>query len=259
MLTHWRREVVIVNRTAVLSIVLLVSALGAQPAFSQGASPEIPDLNGVWAWGRCVDGSGFGCMLLEEDDPRLTARARGFQAAFDEIAAPKYDCAPMTIPHMYTDPYSYQIEQLTDRVVITYGKDDVVRTIWLEGYDHPEPAGNEFFVQGFATGHYEGDALVVETGRFTFDPTGLNSDFKLPSSTQKRVAERYSRDGDALLLEVSTEDTFFLREPWSFTVRSQPAGEPLALPWNCDLEAARQTLRLVPTVYPEDPPVVRDQ
>jgi hypothetical protein len=251
---------VIVNRPAVTlsTRVLVVFAVFAMiaSAFSQGASP-VPDLNGIWAWGRCVEGPGFSCLILEADDERLTDRALAFQAAFDEIAAPKYDCAPMSIPHMWSDPYSYQIEQLTDRVIITYEKDDVVRTVWLDGYDHPRPALNQFFVHGYSTGHYEDDALVVETNRFVFDPTGLNSDFKLPSSTQKRITERYSRDGEVLVLEVTTEDTFFLAEPWSFVVRSQPQEEALPLPWNCDLDAARQTLRLVPSDYPDDPAVVR--
>ena len=133
----------------------------------------------------------------------------------------------------------------------------MVRTVWLDGHDHPFPALNQFFVHGYSTGRYEGGTLVVETTRFTFDPMGLNSDFKLASSTQKRVRERYSRDGDALMLEVTTEDTFFLKEPWSFVVRSQPDPQPLALPWDCDLEAARQSLRLLPTDYPEDPDIVR--
>ena len=251
------------NRNAVtLSVILLVliATLAMGPSgFSQATSSEVPDLSGVWAWGRCVDGSGFSCMLLEADDARLTERARGFRDAFDEIAAPKYDCAPMSIPHMWTDPYSHLIEQLSDRVILTYEKDDVVRTVWLDGHDHPAPALNQFFVHGYSTGRYEGDTLVVETTRFTFDPMGLNSDFKLASSTQKRVTERYSRDGDALTLEVTTEDVFFLKEPWSFLVRSQPDPQPLALPWDCDLEAARQTLRLLPTSYPEDPDIVRIQ
>ncbi len=64
---------------------------------SQPPASRIPDLSGVWGWGRCVDGTGFNCMIIEPDDPLLTGRARGFQAAFDEIAAPKYDCAPMSI------------------------------------------------------------------------------------------------------------------------------------------------------------------
>lgn len=245
-----------VTFSMVFLIPLAIWATGSV-ALSQALPPGVPDLDGVWAWGRCVDGSGFRCMLLEEHDSRLTERALAFQAAFDEIATPKYDCAPMTIPHMFTDPYEYQIEQMSDRVIISYEKDDVVRTVWLEGHGHPRPPVNQFFVQGYSTGRYEGDALVVETTRFTFDPTGLNSDFRVPSSSQKRVTERYSRDGEALLMEVTTEDTFFLREPWSFTVRSQPVDGELPLPWNCDLEAARETLKLFPTLYPDDPPIER--
>jgi hypothetical protein len=254
---------VIVNRIVVTTSVIRPVAFAASVALlalampASGVAQEIPDLNGVWAWGRCVGGGGFNCMLLEQDDARLTARARAFQAAYDEIAAPKYDCAPMTIPHMYTDPYEYQIEQMSDRVVITYEKDDVVRTVWLEGYGHQRPRQNQFFVQGYSTGRYENGVLVVETTRFTFDPTGLNSDFKLPSSTQKRVTERYSREDEALRLEVTTEDTFFLREPWAFIVRSQLVDGELRLPWNCDLDAARQTLQLFPTTYPDDPAVER--
>ena len=237
-----------------LVLIPMAWAASGPPAYAQA-----PELNGIWAWGRCIDGPGFGCMLLEADDARLTARARAFRDAFDEVAAPKYDCAPMTIPHMFTDPYSYRIEQLPDRLIFTYGKDDVVRTVWLEGNGHPAPAGNQYFVHGYATGRYEDGALVVVTTKFTFDPTGLNSDFKLPSSTQKRVTERYSREGDALGLHVTIEDTFFLREPWVFDVRSRPDDQPLDLPWDCQLEAARQTLRLLPTDYPEDPDVVRIQ
>jgi len=250
-----------VNRPAITSSVVLVVpiamlAIGLSGS-SQPPASRIPDLSGVWGWGRCVDGTGFNCMIIEPDDPLLTDRARGFLAAFDEIAAPKYDCAPMSIPHLYTDPYAYKIEQMDDRVILSYEKDDVVRTVWLEGHGHKRPALNQFFVHGYATGRYEGGTLIVETTRFTFDPMGINADFKMPSSTQKRVTERFSRDGDALLLQVSTEDTFFLRKPWSYLVRSQPVEGELALPWDCDLKAARQSLLVLPTDYSDDPPVVR--
>jgi hypothetical protein len=163
----------------------------------------------------------------------------------------------MSIPHLYTDPYAYQLEQMDDRVIISYEKDDVVRTVWLEGHGHERPPLNQFFVHGYTEGHYEGDTLVVETTRFTFDPQGINSDFKLPSSTQKKVTERFTPDGDSLLLEVATEDPFFLREPWTYSVRSQSVEGELALPWDCDLEASRQTLQLVPSDYEDDPPIVR--
>lgn len=196
-------------------------------------------------------------MLIEPDDPKLTERAKAFQKAFDEVAAPKYDCAPMSVPHLYTDPYGYKIEQLKDRVILTYEKDDVVRTVWLEGNGHKRPALNQFFVHGYSTGKYEGDTLVVETTRFTFDPMGLNSDFKMPTSSQKRVTERFRKEGTALELQVKTEDTFFLNQPWIYTIRSQPATAELALPWDCNLRAARQSLEIITTDYPKDPAIVR--
>jgi hypothetical protein len=250
-----------VNRISVPWCVILlvpVVVLVAGPwVFSQSPAGGIPNLSGVWGWGRCLEGPGISCMIIEPDDPKLTDRARAFQKAFDEIAAPKYDCAPMSVPHLYTDPYAFRIEQLKDRVILSYEKDDVVRTVWLEGNGHQRPRLNQFFVHGYSTGRYEGDTLVVETTRFTFDPMGLNSDFKMPTSSQKRVTERFRRDGAALQLEVMTEDTFFLSSPWVYRVRSQPVQEELSLPWDCALTAARQSLSLINTDYPNDPPVVR--
>src|SRR5690606_32475945 len=143
------------------------------------AADEIPDLAGIWQFGSCGGGFNLSCMILEEDDELLTSRAKAYRDAIDEAAQPKYDCAPMSVPHMWTDPYAYSIEQHEDRVLIHYGKDDVVRTVWLEGHGHEEPAVNEFFYFGHSTGRYEDGALVVTTDRFTFDPQGLNADFRI--------------------------------------------------------------------------------
>jgi hypothetical protein len=242
------------GRLLALSCALLFVG-GAQPGLA--AAANIPNLSGVWQWGGCYDGSGFGCMTLEEDSPLLTERAKAYRDAIDEAAQPKYDCAPISIPHMWTDPYSHQIEQLEDRVVFTYGKDDVVRTAWLEGHGHPKAAVNEFTYFGHSTAHYENGALIVETTHFSFDPQGLNADFRLASSTQKKVVERYSLEGDKLVLEVTTTDPFFLKQPWTYKARSERDPNPLALPWACDLEASREWLNLIPNQYPNDPAVVR--
>ena len=221
------------------------------------AAEATPKFSGVWQFGQCMDGSRMGCLILTEDDARLTARAKALRDALDEGAQPKYDCAPMSIPHMWTDPYSHQIEQKDDRIVFTYGKDDVVRTAWLPKAKHPKPAPNEYSYFGTSFAHYEGNTLVVETTHFAFDPQGLNADFRLASSTQKKVVERYSKDGDNLILEVTTTDPFFLKEPWVYKVRSKPDPEPLALPWACDYEATREILKLMAPRFPQDPPVTR--
>jgi len=221
------------------------------------AADALPRLGGVWQFGQCVDGSRMQCLIVTEDDGRLTERAKAFRDAMDEAAQPKYDCAPMSIPHMWTDPYSHQIEQFDDRIVFTYGKDDVVRTAWLPGSRHPKPAKNEFLYFGDSRARYENGALIVETTHFAFDPQGLNADFRLPSSTQKKVVERYTREGDDLVLEVTTTDPFFLKQPWVYKVRSRPDPEPLALPWDCDAEASRDILKLMAPKFPKDPPIVR--
>lgn len=235
----------------------LATIIGLILTTAAGAADEVPDLEGVWGFGSCSEGFDLSCVNLEEDDELLTNRAKAYRDAIDEAAQPKYDCAPMPVPHLWTDPYSYRLEQQDDRVLIHYGKDDVVRTVWLEGHGHEEPAAHEFFYFGHATGHYEDDALVITTNRFTFDPQGLNADYKIPSSTQKQVTERFSRDGDNLVLEVSTIDTFFLKEPWTFEVTSQPAEGEFDASWQCDVEAARRSLKLMPPMYPDDPPIER--
>jgi hypothetical protein len=231
----------------------ILGAIG--PALA--ADVAVPKLSGVWQFGQCADGSRMRCLILLEDDALLTDRAKAFRDAMDEAAQPKYDCAPMSIPHMWTDPYSHQIEQFDDRIVFTYGKDDVVRTAWLPNSKHPKPAKNEFLYFGDSRARYENGALIVETTHFAFDPQGLNADFRLPSSTQKKVVERYTREGSDLVIEITTTDPFFLKKPWVYKVRSKPDPEPLDLPWACDAAASQDILKLMAPKFPKDPPIVR--
>jgi hypothetical protein len=238
------------NTSKPLVVILATTCITLLSTFTYGASEEVPDLSGFWGVGRCPDGSFTSCNTLTQDDQRLTNRSRAYQAAIDEYAQPKYDCAPMAIPHLYTDPYNYRIEQLGDRVNFYYAKDDVVRTVWLT--DHPEPRVSDFFIQGHSHGQYEDGALIIKTDKFTFDPQGLNADFQIASSTQKQVTEWFERDGDDLMFKVTTVDTFFLLEPWSYEVRSTPAAD-LGGEWSCSPRSSRHSLRFVPPKYSEDP------
>ena len=235
----------------------LAIGTAAQP---QVAPSGVPDLAGVFMGRRCVSGSAGVCPELNREGAErlLTARARAFTAAFDELAAPKYDCAPATLPGLFGDPYRFVVEQLADRVILTYEKDDIVRTIWLEGHGHPEPGIGAFFTHGHSTGRYEENELVVDTTGFTFDPAGIAGDFmSAPSSTQKRLVERYRLEDDNLRMALSVEDPIFLLGPIDYVMEWRRTDQPPSLPWNCDPEAARRNLRLVPTKYPQDPPVDR--
>ncbi len=239
--------------TLVVAVLLVLCFIPIElPAQLPAASSGVPDLEGLWDRGRnnCTP-NGVTCPFIFSEIP-LKARAIGFMATWDEAAGPKYDCVQATTPSVVADPYSFQIEQQADRVILTYEKDDIVRTVWLEGHGHPEPSPYDFTVQGYSRGRYEGDSLVVETTKFTFDPHGLDDMANVPSSTRKRVVETYALDGDTLRAEVVTEDPVFLNGPIQFAIEWVPQDEPLILPYACLPELAIQPAQFLPSKY-EDP------
>src|SRR5688572_4083863 len=245
----------------VCSFALTAACVGiGLAAQSQQAKSGVPNLNGIYNGRRCVPANSDVCpeMNVKGGERLLTARGKALVAAFDEYAAPKYDCSPATLPIIFGDPYAWSIEQRADRVIISYEKDDVVRTVWLEGKGPPPPRHGLLFMHGYSTGRYEGNQLVIETSRFTFDPEGFAGDaLNAPSSTQKRLTERYTRTGDILRLELTAEDPIFLREPITYTMEWRVSAEPLSLPWSCDPAAAQRNLNVVRSKYPQDPPVKR--
>jgi hypothetical protein len=236
----------------IITPALIVSAVLAACFNLAAQGQNIPDLTEIWARRGCFPADSDVCPYIETDRP-LTARAIAFRDAFDEAAAPKYDCVQATVPSLVIDPYNFKIDQMPDRLIFTYEKDDIVRTIWLEGRGHPEPGVYDFFMHGYSKGRYEGNQLVVETTKFAFDPTGLDDMRNLPSSTAKRVVERYWREGDRLRVDVVTEDALFLKEPIRFGFEWQKTEQPLLLPYGCDPELAKQPLQFIPVKYPDTP------
>ena len=251
-----------VSALSIASCIVLAGSCLAVGLIAQAppAPAGIPNLSGIYNGRRCVPANSDVCpeMNVKGGERLLTARGKALVAAFDEVAAPKYDCSPATLPIIFGDPYAFRIEQLPDRVNLTYEKDDVVRTVWLEGRGHARPRQGLLFMHGYSTGRYEGNQLVIETSRFTFDPEGFAGDaLNSPSSTQKRLTERYTREGDVLRMELTAEDPIFLREPFTYTREWRASTEALSLPWGCDPEAAQRNLNVVRSKYPQDPPVKR--
>ena len=231
------------TRTRLVVCTSLVAVIGsalATPARAQsGADPsEVPDLVGVWDGGgraRRVNGPNMP-WVAGENFPVLNERGLAYQGVFDEAIAPKYDCVPSASPALQYDPYMMDVTQWPDRVLFRYEKDDQIRTVWLDGR---EPPLNEFTVQGFSVGRYEDGALLVDTTHFVFDVTGFDDYNGIPSSQQKRVTERYWRDGDDLRMTLTVEDPMFLREPTSYTTRWLPGPEGYKLQgYDCDAEEA---------------------
>ena len=65
----------------------------------------------------------------------------------------------------------------------------------------------------------------------------------MPSSTEKRVVERYRREGSRLILDLEVEDPVCLTEPTGFTFQWEFSEEELVLPYGCDPARAREPLK----------------
>ena len=227
-------------RVAIATFLLV--AIGCLPNGIEAQAParasEVPKLSGIWTRG----GRG-----TDPGELALNKRAIALRDAIDEPLAGMYDCLPATLPHILGDPYNFQLEQKADRVIQTFEKDAVVRTIWLDGHGHHAARPQDFSLQGYSTGRYEGGQLVVETTRFTFDAGGLEDKPPMvPSSTRKKVTERYSLKGDHLMVEAMIEDPMFLLKPARFTFDFQPTKDALVEWPECDSEQASEVLTYIP-------------
>jgi hypothetical protein len=171
----------------------------------------------------------------------VTEKGKAAMANVDPKATTQKDCIPIGSPALMFYPVANTITVERDRVVMKIDWLDSERTIFLDGRKHP-PA-SQTSLQGHSVGRWEGNSLVVETTNFKEHPMGLSS--SLPSSTQKRLTERFrlSPDGKSLIYSGIIEDPVYLARPveWSGQWMYRP-GMPHSNE-KCDLEIARKFLR----------------
>ncbi len=230
---------------------MVFAAVAMTPPASSAQTPapdDVPNLAGVWDGGaRARPINNERIPWGAENFPELNERARAYQKVFDEALSPKYDCQPATPPALEYDPYAMEVVQWPDRVLFRYEKDDQLRTVWLDGR---QPTILDMGIQGFSVGRYEGGALLVDTDHYLFDITGFDDYNGIPSSPQKKIHERYWREGNELRVTVTVEDPMFLKKPASYTTRWLPQRPGYKLSsWDCDPEAARAAVKMMPPKY----------
>lgn len=170
----------------------------------------------------------------------LTAAGTSARANTSPLDTTHKDCIPIGTPGLMFYPVANTIAVSEDQVVMTIDWLDAVRTIYLDGRAHPESA--QTFLQGHSTGHWEGEALLVETTNFSEHAMGLA--MNLPGSEQKHMLEKFalSEDGKQMIYSGKLSDPVYLAEPieWSGTWVYRPTMEHSNE--SCDLDAARRFL-----------------
>jgi hypothetical protein len=171
------------------------------------------DLSGVWA------AAGYSANIAKDMKPGELPMTPWAEALYQERQAkqskndPDARCLPTGVPRRDNAPF--KIVQTPTLVLIMYeGNVHSYRQIFLDGRQHPKNMDKNWW--GDSIGHWEGNALVVDTAGLN-DKTWLD-DAGHPHSDQLHVTERYTRlDAGHLSVEFTIDDPVAYSRPWSVT------------------------------------------
>jgi hypothetical protein len=211
-----------------------------------------PDLTGIWAhtdWiGNYMTGGGRRCGPTQEAGcNRSVNQTEDFElyspSRFGQLTRPlykpehwdkvqqldmwtnKYDpvmtCQPLGVPRQGPPRRIYQSEN--DITFLYFGGDagggyGEYRVIPTDGRKHTKEAEFDITYMGSTVGRWEGDTLVLDAIAF-IDTTWLGRGGFFHSD-RMHVVEKFTRQGDALLYDVTVEDPEVLLEPWVLPTRT---------------------------------------
>jgi len=183
------------------------------------------------------------------------------------LTLPEHQCRAHAVPYINRGPIRMRISeekdpltQATTAVKIflsTYAQE---RTVHLDGRPHP-PEYAPHTWQGFSTGRWNGNALVVET---THIKRGWHRRNGLPQSEHTKLTEIIYRHGNVLTHVTITDDPAFLTEPMVKTtnhlldLNTQPADYQAWLFCQADDEVPGRDPAWVPHYLPGQNPYIRE-
>ena len=138
----------------------------------------------------------------------------------DPLKDPGYvRCEPWGLARQMFAPHQFELRQNgKDRVELQYGEWAARRTIYMDG--RGLPAKIKPSKMGYSVGHWDGEALIIETSGIAANIVespafGTNAASGTLHSDQLRIVERYTRsaDGKTLLLTATLEDPVTFRGP----------------------------------------------
>ncbi len=189
-----------------------------------------PDLSGIWApvRRRALDESlegqvnatgpfwDFGSVVPGGLPYQPWAAALRNQRTADQSKDnPDVKCMPLGILQKNTHPFPRRIVQTPGYVAILHERDLEYRQIFTDGRplpEDPQPSWN-----GYSTGKWVGDTLVVETTGFR---DGLWADYDgSPITTAAKITERFRRvNFGSMELEMTVDDPKAYTKPWTVKI-----------------------------------------
>ena len=200
-----------VTGSAVVAAVVIYFAPGSV-ALGAGAKP--PDLSGTyWAttYSPTIQVLGGGEAPLNEAGKAAYQKNRAGLRDGSIVDSARKVCLPDGVPRVLETPYPFEVFQLPPgQVTFVHELNHQVRAIPLNVPLQPLDQANLFAAYGgHASGHYEGDTLVIQSNGFN-DQTFLDSS-GLPHSDQLVTTERVRKAGNQL------EDVVTIHDPADYT------------------------------------------
>jgi hypothetical protein len=210
-------------RARLLATLLVVLAVPIAPSSAQQPQPPQQvtfDLTGEWGMRQHEDqpergpGPELGDYLGLPINEAGRRKADSWDASI--LTLPEHQCKPHPSTYGFRgvgqlriwedrDPASQQL--ITLHTHIQWQAQH--REIWMDGRPHPSEYEPHTW-QGFSTGRFEGDVLVVQTTHLKAGWIRRNG---LPLSDRATMTERFFRHDDTLTHVVMIEDPVYLAEP----------------------------------------------
>ena len=190
-----------------------------------------PDLSGMWEAVRSgVFSDGFGGSGPRTEQFRdigaglagglpyqpwaaNLAKARNAENSKDN---PDPRCLPLGILQMHTHPFIRKIVQVPGLLIILHERNMEYRQIFTDG--RPLPADPQPSWNGYSSGKWQGDTLMVETNGFR---DGLWADYNgSPMTDAAKMTERFRRPNYGHMeIEVTLDDPKAYTKPWTTTLK----------------------------------------
>lgn len=190
---------------------------GAAPERSTGKPSQHPDLTGIWTWDTDIHPGAGRFDLVWPADPPFTREAREKVAAYHKLVDPRAEtpssfCLGMGMPGstLASGGYPMEIIQRPEQVTVLQEAHSEIRRIFIG--QPPVPDSDLFPTRnGYSTGHWEGDTLVVETSHLqeSVDQGSAHSD-------EARIVERFRLGRDTKGRKILT-DQLTLTDPRFYT------------------------------------------
>ena len=238
-------------RTAILLLLPLLYACSAKaPAAAADAKP---DLSGIWEMKKdrpcpkdgCTDnqivnqfldiGAGLPGGLPYQPWAKELVKQRMAQNGKDD---PSSRCIPGGLVKLHTNPFRRKIIQTPGILVILFERDATYRQIYTDGRPLPAEVDPPSF-NGFSTGAWDGDTLVVQSIGFKQGDTEKDGAWLdrngSPLTGAAKITERFRRvDHGNMEVMLTVDDPKAYTAPWTIKLNQVLVTDsPDLLDYNC--------------------------